>query len=202
VLCCSLPCQLAGTTTPLKHLMCMFDFIRKAIKAGYVLNDAAAVEWAVWFHDVIYDATSTTNEADSAALAAELLEAAGLPPATISKVGTPAQGRQHGQRHRQQQPCCQRLSTGVGSVCLDKSLVLDAPPAGQPGCSKPGLAASCRLSRGSPGQPQPTSSRSRCCQGGLSSRSAPHGQHPSCHRSWSAATCSRSHQHVGTCCLG
>lgn len=35
--------------------MSVFDFIRFATKAGVVLQDAAAVDWAVWLHDVVYD---------------------------------------------------------------------------------------------------------------------------------------------------
>lgn len=70
----------------LEHVMSLFEFIRFATKAGVVLQDPAAVDWAVWFHDVVYDPRSDTNEADSAQLAGELLTAAGLPAATVEKV--------------------------------------------------------------------------------------------------------------------
>jgi hypothetical protein len=70
----------------LEHVMSLFEFIRFATKAGVVLQDPAAVDWAVWFHDVVYDPRSDTNEADSAQLAGELLTAAGLPAATVDKV--------------------------------------------------------------------------------------------------------------------
>eukprot|EP00775_Hariotina_reticulata_P003133 gene3133-3411_t len=63
----------------------MFDFIRRAVKAGYTLQNPAALEWAVWLHDVIYDPNSSSNEADSAVLAAQLLQPAGVQPETISK---------------------------------------------------------------------------------------------------------------------
>lgn len=53
----------------LAHLMCMFDFVKRASKAGIALVDAAAVEWAVWFHDIVYTPCSKSNEADSAELA-------------------------------------------------------------------------------------------------------------------------------------
>jgi predicted metal-dependent HD superfamily phosphohydrolase len=39
----------------LEHIMSLFDFIQFATKAGMVLQDPAAVDWAVWFHDIIYD---------------------------------------------------------------------------------------------------------------------------------------------------
>ena len=39
----------------LDHLMSMFDFLRFATRAGVVLQDPAAIDWAVWFHDIIYD---------------------------------------------------------------------------------------------------------------------------------------------------
>uniref|UniRef100_A0A383VZB4 HD domain-containing protein n=1 Tax=Tetradesmus obliquus TaxID=3088 RepID=A0A383VZB4_TETOB len=69
----------------LAHLMCMFDFVKRASKAGIALVDAAAVEWAVWFHDIVYTPCSKSNEADSAELAGKLLLAAGVPAATVQK---------------------------------------------------------------------------------------------------------------------
>jgi hypothetical protein len=39
----------------LEHIMSVFDFICFAVKAGVVLQDPAAVDWAVWFHDAVYD---------------------------------------------------------------------------------------------------------------------------------------------------
>lgn len=61
----------------LAHVMSMFDFIKRAAKAGLAITDAAAVDWAVWFHDIIHDPTSSSNEAESAELAGKLLLAAG-----------------------------------------------------------------------------------------------------------------------------
>jgi predicted metal-dependent HD superfamily phosphohydrolase len=39
----------------LEHLMSVFDFVSFCTKAGVVLQDPAAIDWAVWFHDIIYD---------------------------------------------------------------------------------------------------------------------------------------------------
>ncbi|KAF6260265.1 hypothetical protein COO60DRAFT_1700389 [Scenedesmus sp. NREL 46B-D3] len=69
----------------LAHLMCMFDFIKRASKAGVTLVDPAAVDWAVWFHDIIYHPSSKSNEADSAELAGKLLLPAGVPAETVQK---------------------------------------------------------------------------------------------------------------------
>ncbi|KAF8060311.1 hypothetical protein HT031_004847 [Scenedesmus sp. PABB004] len=69
----------------LAHLACCFDFIRRAVKAGCVLEDPTAVDWAVWLHDAVLVPGSATNEADSAALAGELLLPAGVPPARVAK---------------------------------------------------------------------------------------------------------------------
>jgi predicted metal-dependent HD superfamily phosphohydrolase len=41
---------------------------------------------AIWFHDAIYDASSRTNEEDSAALAAARLQTAGWAPADVERV--------------------------------------------------------------------------------------------------------------------
>jgi len=35
--------------------MSVFDFLRFATRAGVALHDPAAVDWAVWFHDIIHD---------------------------------------------------------------------------------------------------------------------------------------------------
>lgn len=48
--------------------------------------DRDAVLWAALFHDAIYDPRSTSNEADSAALAAEELRSAGVDAALVDEV--------------------------------------------------------------------------------------------------------------------
>jgi predicted metal-dependent HD superfamily phosphohydrolase len=48
------------------------------LTAEVAVDDPVAVRLAVWFHDAIYEPRSATNEADSAALAARLLPAAGV----------------------------------------------------------------------------------------------------------------------------
>eukprot|EP00877_Chromochloris_zofingiensis_P011023 jgi/Chrzof1/6174/Cz17g14090.t1 len=44
----------------LQHLLAMFDFLKKAGKAGYPVQNAAAIDWAVWLHDIIYDPSMCT----------------------------------------------------------------------------------------------------------------------------------------------
>lgn len=44
------------------------------------------MEMALWFHDAVYDPQSTTNESDSADLAARCLTGAALAPAQVDQV--------------------------------------------------------------------------------------------------------------------
>jgi predicted metal-dependent HD superfamily phosphohydrolase len=49
-------------------------------------NQRTLMEVAIWFHDAIYDATRSDNEAESAKLAADRLAAEGAPQAFIDEV--------------------------------------------------------------------------------------------------------------------
>jgi predicted metal-dependent HD superfamily phosphohydrolase len=50
------------------------------------VNEPAAVEAALWFHDAVYDPRSATNEEDSAAAASECLSEAGVARPTVDFV--------------------------------------------------------------------------------------------------------------------
>jgi predicted metal-dependent HD superfamily phosphohydrolase len=52
----------------------------------HMAEEPHAIEMALWFHDAVYDPRSTTNEADSADLAADCLTGAALAPAVIDRV--------------------------------------------------------------------------------------------------------------------
>ncbi len=49
-------------------------------------TDPLALRLAIWFHDAIYDARRTDNEAESARYAAHVLQAAALPPSAVAAV--------------------------------------------------------------------------------------------------------------------
>ena len=51
------------TLAHVEHVLRQFDGVR------HLANDPDAVELALWFHDVVYDLGSGSNEEDSAALA-------------------------------------------------------------------------------------------------------------------------------------
>ena len=48
--------------------------------------DPVAVRLAAWFHDAVYQPTSSTNESDSASLARRLLAGAGVAPSCVDDV--------------------------------------------------------------------------------------------------------------------
>jgi len=50
------------------------------------VNQRTLMDVAIWFHDAIYDATRSDNEAESAKLAADRLAAEGAPQAFIDEV--------------------------------------------------------------------------------------------------------------------
>lgn len=52
-----------------------------------IVDDFYALEWAIWFHDVIYEIPGPDNEAESAELAMETARDAGLNAAFIKRAG-------------------------------------------------------------------------------------------------------------------
>ena len=55
-----------------------------------------AVEWAIWFHDFVYDPRSATNEEDSAEVARAALAEMGEDPALIERVAELILATKHG----------------------------------------------------------------------------------------------------------
>lgn len=72
----------------LEHVTECLAFVGMCQQAGRKIDDLAAVEWALWFHDAVYDPRAQDNEERSAALATELLTDAGLPPASVARVAS------------------------------------------------------------------------------------------------------------------
>lgn len=58
-------------------------------------QDLPAIQLAAWFHDAIYDVQRNDNEARSADYAADVLQALGLPAATIAKVAALIRATKH-----------------------------------------------------------------------------------------------------------
>ena len=63
------------------HCLEEFDEVRGEVK------DPSAVEWALWYHDAIYDTHARDNEERSAVLAEKTVSAAGLPRTLGRRVG-------------------------------------------------------------------------------------------------------------------
>jgi predicted metal-dependent HD superfamily phosphohydrolase len=59
------------------HVMYVIEHIAELERAGEPITDPAAVRVAALFHDIVYDPRSSTNEADSARLAASEMTAVG-----------------------------------------------------------------------------------------------------------------------------
>ena len=59
------------------------------------LNDPAAVELAVWYHDLVYDPRASDNEARSAAAAERTLTKLGLSPAFVANVAELVMATRH-----------------------------------------------------------------------------------------------------------
>jgi predicted metal-dependent HD superfamily phosphohydrolase len=92
----------------LEHLAEMFKVAGKPADAA---NDPAAVQFAVWFHDAVYDPRATDNEERSAALAIELLSPLGVPAETLRHVAVMIRAT---------------ARTAVGEVDADTAVLLDA----------------------------------------------------------------------------
>jgi predicted metal-dependent HD superfamily phosphohydrolase len=67
-------------------LLALFDAYQKVASSPVASNDAAAVEAAIFFHDVVYDPTAGDNEEQSADCATSTLERCRIDPQTIKKV--------------------------------------------------------------------------------------------------------------------
>jgi predicted metal-dependent HD superfamily phosphohydrolase len=59
------------------------DMLRTVDGLRDLAQDLAAVRFAVWFHDAVYDSRASDNEERSAALAVETLRRLGVPDATV-----------------------------------------------------------------------------------------------------------------------
>jgi predicted metal-dependent HD superfamily phosphohydrolase len=70
------------------HTMTHIEDCLAQVAASTDMDDhqRTLMDAAIWFHDAIYDATRSDNEADSARLAAERLSAAGTGQAIIDEV--------------------------------------------------------------------------------------------------------------------
>lgn len=69
----------------LSHLANMFGALSSISEDQKVGRDGA-LDFAIWFHDAVYDPTRADNEAQSAGLAQESLERLGAEPALIQRV--------------------------------------------------------------------------------------------------------------------
>lgn len=67
----------------LTHIGAMLAVVNEFVDAA---SDPLVLRLAVWFHDVIYDARRTDNEAESAHYARRVLNTAALPPPTLAAV--------------------------------------------------------------------------------------------------------------------
>ena len=77
------------TLEHIAHALTLFDGARASVR------DASAAELALWLHDVVYDPRAKDNEARSAAYAARILHAGGLPSHVAERVTAPIMVTRH-----------------------------------------------------------------------------------------------------------
>jgi predicted metal-dependent HD superfamily phosphohydrolase len=80
---------ISAYTAPERHyhnLEHLSDMFRVAGKLAPSMDDPAALQLAVWFHDAVYDPRAKDNEARSGELAVDLLGPIGVPASTIERV--------------------------------------------------------------------------------------------------------------------
>ena len=61
------------------------NMLQEAAKFDHKIIDKTVLFFAIWFHDIIYDPLSKTNEKDSAEFAKKMLSQTNLSPASIQK---------------------------------------------------------------------------------------------------------------------
>lgn len=71
------------------HCLAEFEAVRK------LAESPDAVEFAIWFHDAVYDTHAKDNEEQSAKLAAKYLGAAGMAPSLIARIESLILATQH-----------------------------------------------------------------------------------------------------------
>ena len=71
------------------HCLAEFEAVRK------LAESPEAVELAIWFHDAVYDTHAKDNEEQSARLAAQFLDEAGIDAALVSAVGSSILATKH-----------------------------------------------------------------------------------------------------------
>ncbi|MGB2926301.1 MAG: hypothetical protein WBB82_13450 [Limnothrix sp.] len=74
------PCRYYHTLAHLENCLVRFDEVKD------LLQSPEEVELALWFHDVVYDPHSTTNESDSAVWLKHFLESGDRPLIQINRV--------------------------------------------------------------------------------------------------------------------
>jgi predicted metal-dependent HD superfamily phosphohydrolase len=74
-----------GADRAYHNLVHIDECLRELEGARHLTADAAALEAAIWFHDVVYDSHATDNEEKSAALWRDVAAAARVEPRVVEK---------------------------------------------------------------------------------------------------------------------